>query len=187
MSSDAKLLRKLSAGGNPGVAFETLYARHKDAIYRYAVVVSQSSSIAQDATQETFVQMIERAGDYDASRSTSAIGWLYGLLRNNVRRHLRDTTVELQAADEGVSLSTERLVELSSAVTQLNAALPQLKVEQREVLYLVALQGLDYEATSEVLDIPVGTVRSRLSRARSALRTAMQEGEHSETMAVIHG
>ncbi len=186
--SDATLLNAIAAEKSPGSAFAELYARHADPVFRYGLVVSQCATIAEDATQETFVQMFERAGQYDAARSESALGWLYGLLRNNVRKLIRERAVEPQHSERhSVAPSTEHLCQLSDEVMELQSAITQLNVEQREVLFLISLEGLDYEAASNVIGIPIGTVRSRLSRARHELRTTIAKGELVNKVEVSNG
>lgn len=157
-------------------------------MFRYGLVVSQCVAIAEDATQDTFVQMFERASEYDAARSESALGWLYGLLRNNVRKLIRERAVEAQHIEaQGVAPSTEHLCQLSDDVMELQSAISLLNIEQREVLFLISLEGLDYAAASNVLGIPIGTVRSRLSRARHELRATIAKDEPVNKVEVSHG
>lgn len=185
---DATLLKAIAAEKSPGKAFAELYARHADSVFRYGLIVSQCTAIAEDATQDTFVQMVDRASDYDAARSESALGWLYGLLRNNVRKLIRERAVEAHHTErQDVAPSTEYLCQLSDDVLELQSAIAQLNVEQREVLFLISLEGLNYEAASSVLGIPIGTVRSRLSRARQVLRSTMVDGGAINRVEVSHG
>ncbi len=157
-------------------AFRMLYERHGDAIYRYALVVSRSRSIAEEATQEVFLYMIQHAHDFDVTRSPSALGWLFGVVRNKVRFILnQQRKAQMLTIDESVVLSPENQLEISSELKAIDRAIAQLSFEHREVLVLCALQGFDYAATATILDLPIGTVRSRLSRAREQLKYTVIE------------
>ena len=155
-------------------SFSILYQRHSDALYRYALMVSGVQSIAEDATQNSFMLMIERVNSFDGQRSSSARGWLYGFVRNSVRQLVRNSS-KLVSMVEPVdfSQSADRLIELKGMAEDIVIAIGRLSLEQREVIVLCGLQEVDYLNASKILDIPLGTVRSRLSRARQNLMNAL--------------
>ncbi len=172
MPSDEELLANLANKRKPG--FTVLYKRYSDLIYRYALMVSGSASVAEEATQETFVHVIENATAFDPSRSSTARGWLYGLARNKVRAANRyQGRVAPLADNRSDKDSPDRVVVWSQVADETAAAILRLPLQQREVLVLCGLQEFDYATAATLLELPVGTVRSRLSRARHALRRAL--------------
>ena len=134
--------------------------------------------VADDLVAETFLLLWEHRQRYDPSRA-SPRAWLYGMAGNVLRGHVRTEVRRLRAwarhgASEvpGVELSS-RVVDIADAATlagKLAGALARLRVEERDVLLMVAWGDLAPVEIAEVLDVPVGTVRSWLHRARSRLR-----------------
>jgi RNA polymerase sigma-70 factor (ECF subfamily) len=167
---DATLLRRLAAGDEQ--AFTALYRRRQADIYRFALQMSGSEAIAEDVTQEVFLLLIREASAYDPGRG-SLQAFLLGVARNYVLRVLEknrsgvplDDDVEpcAAAADALADLTREETVE---SVRQAVLALP---AHYREVVVLCDLQELDYAQAAEALGCAVGTVRSRLHRARGLL------------------
>ena len=156
------------------------YERHAARIYRYALMMSGSVSVAEDVTQALFVHVMENAAAYDRGRSRSSVAWLYGIARNKLRsaqrsREVTGTAVETPLAPD----SPERAYRWSTLIADTAKAVRTLPVEQREVLVMCGLQEVDYATVAEILNVPVGTVRSRLSRARSRLRAVLDDNETS--------
>ncbi len=160
-------------------AFATLFDRHAGAIYRYAAIRLGTNG-ADDVMSETFYLAFRGRRRYDLSRD-NARPWLYGIATHVVShrrrieaRHLRAlsrTTEPIvhEAPDDAVA---ER-VSAQAARAELATALIRLPRRYRDVLLLVALADLDYAEAAAALDIPVGTVRSRLHRARQSLRAEL--------------
>ncbi len=159
--------------------FRQLVRSHQGRLYRFIVKHIGWGSDAEDLTQQAFV---EAARSYATFKGESELStWLYGIAMNLVRNYLSraphrryafegdDTLAETSCArpDPFEQLS------LSQSVRALEKALAELAPEMRDVLLLVALDELSYEEAAVMLSIPVGTVRSRVSRARSALRKRM--------------
>lgn len=175
------LLARLK-NGDEG-AFTALYRRHKDAIYRFALLYCGAAAMAADVTQETFMHLISRPGQFDPTRG-SVGSWLCGVARNIARRHMgeareetRDPAVlqdDLDALPSLVELETplERVLR-NEAVEQVRMAVARLAPHYRDVLILCELSGLSYAETAQVCNVEIGTVRSRLSRARSALAQSL--------------
>jgi RNA polymerase sigma-70 factor (ECF subfamily) len=173
-SSDVALVEELRRGGSAALA--VLFDRHADAVYNYCFRRTASWDVAEDVTSTVFLEAW-RGRSRVLVHADSALPWLYGIATNvcrNVersrRRRLRAVQrlpVEDTAPDHAEHvvrrLDSQRLME---HVLQAVAALPR---REQEVLALVVWSGLSYEAAANALDVPVGTVRSRLSRARSRL------------------
>ena len=142
--------------------FDELVRRHGGAVGAYARAVSRDRWQAEDAAQETFLRAWKYLDSYDHRGSFE--GWLIRICRNVV--------IDLAASDTGdlEPLPPEREHPVApdhrSEVHELVALLP---LPQREVLVLCGIIGYDYERAAQILDVPVGTVRSRLSRARAGL------------------
>jgi RNA polymerase sigma factor (sigma-70 family) len=160
-------------------AFAALYDRHAAVLHRYAAR-RLGAAVADDIVAETFLAAFRRRRRYDLSR-TDARPWLYGIAANLIRRHRRTEvrmfrTLARTGADPAIEGHADRVdSEVSAAAVhrELAAALAGMAAGDRDVLLLVAWAGLRYEEVALALNIPVGTVRSRLSRARVKARTAL--------------
>jgi RNA polymerase sigma-70 factor (ECF subfamily) len=157
-------------------AFTAIYRQNSPGIYRFALHMSGNPTVAEEVTQETFLMLINNPYSYDPSKGE--IGpFLYGVARNLVRRHLErsrqwdelDEDIHVPASEDllGDLTQKENLQALRDAV----AALP---AKYREVVVLCDLQELSYEAAAQAMHCAVGTVRSRLHRARALLINKMQ-------------
>ena len=161
--------------------FVTLFDRYYDEIHRYARS-RLGAEIAEDLASETFLVAFRRRAAFDPGVGVGQVrSWLYGIATNLVRRHRRDeerrframARVREESNDPGhderivVRLSAERIRgELAAAL----AAQPAL---DRDVLLLMALGGLDHHEIAAALNIPYGTVCSRLNRVRRKVRAAL--------------
>ena len=187
---DAAIIRRSCA--NPA-SFAELFERHAPLIFRYlARRVGECN--ADDLLVETFLAAFRRRDQYDASYR-DARPWLYGIASNLVGQHRRDESRLLRirvAEDSALPVSEQSHADwvttkaLASSVTELLAAvvadLPQV---ERDVLLLIAWEQLSYEEVAQALDVPVGTVRSRLSRARARIREALATTHEIETLKEI--
>ena len=148
---------------------------------RSARALTRAVNRADDLVQSCLVRAIAKQHLWE--RGTNLRAWLFTILHNqhvnNVRHSVREgTSVELGEAPE---LTAESNAIASLQLRDLERALAKLPIEQREVVLLVGLEGMAYEEVATVLDIPVGTVRSRLSRGRDQLRRLMGVEESAET------
>lgn len=158
--------------------FGALFDRHAPTIFRY-VARRLGPDAADDVTAETFLQAFRQRHDYDSARG-DARPWLYGIATNLIGRHRRDEVRFFRAiARTGVDPAAEpiadqitRQVAAQAISKQLAAALACLSQGQRDVL-LLAASGLSYEEAACALGVPIGTVSSRLVRARGKLRNAL--------------
>ena len=159
--------------------FTELFRRHAPYIQRY-VVRRLGQDAADDIVAETFLLAFRQRDSYDQTRS-DARPWLYGIATNLIGHHRRAEIRLYRAlartgADPVTESFTDRIddrVSASTAGRRLAAALARLSAELRDTLLLVAWGDLSYEETATALGVPVGTVRSRISRARSALRRSL--------------
>lgn len=144
-------------------------AAELDALRRYARVLASGPDEANELVQETMARAAERWSQWRGDAPLRA--WLYAILRNcrnqEMRRRSRWRMVDLETAGEPQDAATPSDPLL---LRQVNAALAQLPDEQRETLFLVAVDGMSYAEAADVTGAPIGTVMSRLSRARARLR-----------------
>ncbi|MFJ6080126.1 RNA polymerase sigma factor [Streptomyces sp. NPDC092369] len=162
-------------------AFAELFNRYADDIHRYAAR-RLGIEVADDLMAETFVIAFQQRRRYDLSRP-QARPWLYGIVTNLVGQHRRAEARRLKALSrvaaaspaEGEPLADRVAARVSaeSSRAELAGALAQLPARHRDVLLLIAWGDLDYAEVAEALGMPVGTVRSRLHRARTKLRHAL--------------
>lgn len=156
--------------------FGQLVAEHGERLYRFILRRIGDATEAEDLAQQAFV---EAALGYDEFRGDAQLStWLYGIALNLVRNHLsRAPSRRYQFEDEdtlcdlpGHTPDPERQHTLNQQMDLLQRELADLMPEMREVLMLVSLDEMSYEDAAAKLALPVGTVRSRVSRARSQLR-----------------
>ena len=167
--TDAALVARMVEGDER--AFTILYRRRQGAVYRFALHMSGSEATAEDVTQEVFLTLMRKGASYRAEQGSLA-AFLCGIARNYVlRRMARDRSdlpmpeaAEFAAPDDisGDLLRAEDIGRVRKAVLALPA-------RYREVVVLCDLEELDYANAAEVLGCAVGTVRSRLHRARRLL------------------
>ncbi len=155
---------------DPG-AFVTIFDRHFDAIRDY-LARRLGDDAAADLAAETFTRAFDVRKRYDLSHE-DARPWLYGIASNVIRRHARDERRRLRAYAKLAAQpqGAERAAEPFSA--EVAAVLAALNPAEREVLLLFAWADLSYEDIARALDIPIGTVRSRLGRARAHAAEAL--------------
>ena len=176
LQPELALLARMKQGDED--AFVDLYRRHRDGVYRLALLYSGSTAHAADVTQETFVFFMTQPQQYDPLRGTLA-AWLCGIARNMARKAVggrEDATDPEVLADDtnpheaNVDLDTplERILK-GEAAEQVRRAVASLKPHYRDILILCELSELSYAEAAQIAGIEIGTVRSRLSRARVEL------------------
>jgi RNA polymerase sigma-70 factor (ECF subfamily) len=177
-----ELVAALRAGD--GHALGELFDRHADRIYTYCFRRTASWAVAEDATSTVFLEAW-RSRERSVVHDETELPWLYGIATNvcrNLTRSQRRHLVALRRlprpphgpdhADEVADrIDSER------AMACIVAELGSLPERDREVIALVVWSGLTYEQTAQALGCPVGTVRSRLSRARARLGASLLEGD----------
>jgi RNA polymerase sigma-70 factor, ECF subfamily len=170
--ADYDLLRR--AAGGERQAFELVYRRYQQIVYRFARAMTGRSDTAEDVTQEVFMVLIKELPRYDPNRAGFTT-YLYGIARNLCRDQWRRTQRRL--AFEAIGLKRRRttddpfdLLERAQAAAQVQRALRGLPLRYREVIILCDLHGLAYAEAALVVQSSVSGVRARLHRARHLLR-----------------
>ena len=171
---DEQLLSRIAAGN--GEALTALFRRRQRDVYRVAMLMTGSAAAAEDVTQDVFLSVIRDVSRFEPGRGSVA-AWLCGIARNHARRRLdrESRTVPLPEHSEltgAVSaVQPDPVGDLSSAeqLERLRRAVLSLPIRYREVVVLCDLQELSYTEAAAALDCAVGTVRSRLHRARALL------------------
>lgn len=184
VSTDNDIIRRSRASP---AAFGELYDRHASVIYRYAARRAGDFA-ADDVTSETFLVAWEQLQTYDLDRD-DARPWLFGIATNLLRRHHRAEAKVLKtaakaASRESVADTSDRIAAQVDAVVttgRIAGTLKSMPAIDRETLLLYAWADLTYEGIAVAMDIPVGTVRSRLNRARRTLRTQLNLEMPDET------
>ena len=167
-------------------AFTTLYRRHGATVYRFAFLWSGTSSVASDVAQETFIHLHTRGGDFDGSRGELR-PWLLGIARNLVRRQLSarhaETPTDFDDPDtllpESAGIDPDPRSDPLQALLgdeanrELHRLIRRLPSHFRDALVLVDLQEHSYADAAAICGCEIGTIRSRLSRARGLLADAL--------------
>jgi RNA polymerase sigma factor (sigma-70 family) len=150
-------------------AFAPIFDRHFDAVHAY-VRRRLGSALAEELAAETFTHAFDRRSSFDRSRS-DARPWLFGIAANLIRRHWRTERRRLRAYARIHAGSAADAHERADLVSALEA----LPAREREALFLFALADLTYDEIAAALDVPIGTVRSRLARARDRMRAQLDD------------
>jgi RNA polymerase sigma-70 factor (ECF subfamily) len=162
-----------------------LIEREIPRLRRYARSLTRRSDRADDLVQETLLRAIAKAHLWQTGTDIRA--WLFTILHNQhvnmVRRAMREeATIDIEQISSLLVATTDPTA--SRQLRELERALACLPAEQREVILLVGLEGMSYETAARILSVPVGTVRSRLSRGRDALRRLMDLPEKAGSASV---
>lgn len=181
---DDELLLLIRSGDE--TAFVTLYRKRQAAIYRFALHMSGSASAAEDITQDVFLALIRDECGYDPDRGTLS-AYLFGIARKLVLRHLErgrsDVALETDGEEAGsaeLAVNDDPLANLTrkERIESLRRAVQALPRRYREVVVLCDLEEVDYADAAIVLGCPIGTVRSRLHRARALLLEKLHQERH---------
>jgi RNA polymerase sigma factor (sigma-70 family) len=166
-------------------AFAALFERHFTIIHRW-LHRRVGPPLAEDLAAETFTRAFDRSATFDATVSADARPWLFGIASNLVHDHRRTELRRLRAlaraerwepgADDVAAGAVAR-ADAAALGPAVAAALADLRAPERDVLLLVAWAGLEYDEVARATGVPIGTVRSRLHRARRRLRDALDTEE----------
>jgi len=183
-TTDADLLRRVRSG--TPAALRPVYERHGGLVYRFALLWSGSPAIAADVTQDVFVHLLAHPADFDPARGRLG-AYLCGMARNFVRRQhalpVHDPLPEDESEAETIPLAPradtplERLLR-DQELDRVRRAIALLPPPYREAVILVELQECSYAEAAAQCGCALGTIRSRLSRARALL--AAELGETTE-------
>ena len=169
-------------GQNQRVRFEQVVLPHLDAAYNLARWLTRNDQDAEDVVQEACLRAYKFFAGYQGGDSRA---WLLTIVRNTgytwLRQHrghelnpVFDEELHQVAADCAV-LNPEMIFERSANIEALKAALEELPVEFREIMVLRELEDLSYKEIARIVDVPIGTVMSRLNRARQRLQLRLTE------------
>jgi RNA polymerase sigma-70 factor, ECF subfamily len=188
--ADDRLLRRMQAGDED--AFTVLYRRRHPAIYRFALHMSGNAALAEDVTQEVFMALIREPGRFDPTRGSLG-AFLFGIARNHLKKRweqerrlvptahdsdeLDDFVTSLPSSNGSGAAQASAVDDLDSLDTigRVRRAISTLPENYREVVVLCELEEMSYEEAAAALNCPVGTVRSRLHRARTILLEKLRE------------
>ena len=162
--------------------FEYLALEQLDAVHRMALHLTRRMDLAEDLVQETYLRAFKAANSFE-DRGAGIRPWLWRILRNvfynmiNKQRRELNVQDELRhqpVANEPTGGRDFRTLDWEQVDERLKQAINALDVQFREVLLLWAVEGLKYREIADVLDIPIGTVMSRLYRVRATLRNQLE-------------
>jgi RNA polymerase sigma-70 factor (ECF subfamily) len=172
--SDNQLLRLGRTGDEK--AFLALYHRRHGAVFRFALHMSSSREIAEEVVQEVFLALLADSTSYSEERGTLE-AFLIGMARNQVRRQMRQAR-RLESMESRTTLEQPaNLLPDTSEVDALRKAILALPESYRAVTVLCELEELTYAEAAERLGCAIGTVRSRLHRARAILEAKLRRRE----------
>ena len=189
--SEEQLIRRAQQGDNG--AFEELLLLHQKKVYNLCLRMSANPDDALDLSQEAFLRAWRSLGQYQFEANFST--WLFRLtsnicidfLRRKKRRQETSLTESYDDSDEGAELSVpdaqpgpEQQAMTNETKIELARAMEQLSPEHREILQLRVIEDLQYEQIADILGVRVGPVKSRLARARLALRKILKASEPVE-------
>ena len=190
--SEEQLIRRAQQGDN--VAFEELLLLHQKKVYNLCLRMSANPDDALDLSQEAFLRAWRSLGQYQFEASFST--WLFRLtsnicidfLRRKKRRQETSLTESYDDSDEGAELSVpdaqpgpEQQAMTNETKIELARAMEQLSPEHREILQLRVIEDLQYEQIADILGVRVGTVKSRLARARLSFRKILKAGNYFDS------
>ena len=180
--TDSELVQTMLGGDKE--AFAELYRRRQRDVYRFALHMTGAPDLAEDVTQEVFMVLMRKGNEYDQLKG-SVNAFLLGVARNYVLRRLRqerffvsidDAVGDTASGEAGASETLAR----TEAIQNMHKAILNLPAHYREAVVLCDLQELSYADAAAVLGCAIGTLRSRLHRARTILiervRTSGNEG-----------
>lgn len=175
MSTDSEVIER---SAREPEAFGALFDRHGTSVYRY-VAQRMGNHVAEDVMSETFLVAFERRTAYDL-KVADARPWLLGIATRLMRKHSRLEAVAWRGlvADLAAHIAPDFIeqagcrIDAERLTRRLTKALRKLSIADRDTLMLYAWADLDYASIAEAMRVPIGTVRSRLNRARQHLRRA---------------
>jgi RNA polymerase sigma-70 factor (ECF subfamily) len=175
--SDIDLYRAAGRGSEEALA--ALYRRHGSLVYRFSLRMCQDAWAAEEVTQEVFLALLRQPDRFDPERAALPT-WLCGIARRQVWKYLErnrrspGVDVEIDLEENGFEVEStddDPSVVLSrkEAVATVRQGLDELPPHMKEVIVLCEFEEMTYEDAAAVLNIPIGTVRSRLHRAKAGL------------------
>ena len=160
-------------------AFESLVRAYQSDVWRFAYHLTRNASMAEDVTQEAFFRAYRAIGSYRGTARFSS--WLLRIVRNCAIDAYRKTRKEsvMSAEDQATGGNLSSVVDPPDSVerTRINEAIRHLPMPLREPFVVIEILGFTYEEASAILETRIGTIKSRMHRARAALMVALEERE----------
>ena len=189
MSADDRRLIAASLEGDPA-AFGELVRRYQDRLYNTVYRLLDNADDAQDVVQDAFVNAYQSLDGFKGD--SQFFTWLYRIAVNTAISHKRKQRLTLsidsgrngerqvEPPDDSDASRPEHALERAEEERRVQQALNRLSAEHRAVLILKDMEGQKYETMADVLGVPIGTIRSRLHRARSELRELLERSEPAD-------
>jgi RNA polymerase sigma-70 factor (ECF subfamily) len=186
VSADDRRLIAASLKGDPA-AFGELVRRYQDRLYNTVYRLLDNADDAQDVVQDAFVNAYQSLDGFKGD--SQFFTWLYRIAVNTAISHKRKQRLTLsidsgrngerrvEPLDDSDASRPEHALERAEEERRVQQALNRLSAEHRAVLILKDMEGQKYEAMAEILGVPIGTIRSRLHRARTELRELLEQDE----------
>lgn len=184
----------VAAVGGDAEAFGVLFERHSRAVYNFAFRWTANWATAEDTASDVFLTAWRRRSDVVfTTESGSVLPWLLGVATNQLRNQRRGkrraaaAIARLDPRDDQSDFSDDVLGRMAdeAQMAKVRSVVEQLAEHERDVLALCAWAGLDYEEAAIALGLPVGTIRSRLSRARAHVRELVEPNGHELSRDVV--
>ena len=170
---DVQLLQLISQGNEDALA--TLYKKHGGTLYAYALRIMGDQEMAKDVLQDSLLTIWQHASSFRAEGR--AVAWLFKIVHNKAMKMFRQrknlSLDEMPQEPQSERLGPDESLLGRERKALLSAGLARLSAEHRATLELVFFQGMTLQEVARVCDVPVGTVKSRLSYAKSALKGAL--------------
>jgi len=157
-------------------AFQTFFYIYKNRLYYYFYKLLENQEDAEELTMETFFRIYRNAGTFRGESKVSS--WVFGIARRVCLEHLKEKNRSIKTLEiyEGDAVSEGSPI--NEDVELVRKAIEKLAPYEREVLFLAYYEELPYEDIAKVLDIPVGTVKSRVFNAKAKLKRIIEEMSH---------
>lgn len=182
--NDLVFVRRIADGDSDAVA--AVYEQHGGLIFRFSLRLSKDRSMAEEVTQEVFLALIRQASDFDAKRGELST-WLCGIARNLVWKHLRGSQQWESLEDDydasangSETANAYEAIERSERSALLWRRIEELPPLLREILLLCEFEELSYQSAATITNVPIGTVRSRLSRSKARLAQSRRENGYAK-------
>lgn len=181
---EKKLIKQCKRGSRE--AFNELVLRYQDQVVNFSYSMLSNREDAYDAAQEIFIKVYKNIGTFE--EKSSFVTWLYKICSNVCKdllrkRQVRSNVISIDTGDydddrmdiEDTRYTPECALEQSEAQKRVRMALSLIKAEYREIITYCDIQQKSYEEAAAILQCPVGTVKSRLNRARMALKQRLED------------
>ena len=181
LADDSHIIERIAGGDRQALA--ELYVRYQRPLFNYLLQLTPDYGLAEEILQDTLVAIWKSAKSFEGRSSVST--WLIGIARRQAHNTLRQRKLPIVDKSALANLPAtdpepEEFTLASVERDELIAAFRQLAPAYREILALTFVQELSYQEAAQVLTIPLGTVKSRLSNAKKALRTQLESREETK-------